>query len=57
MSATFGIPQPDGFIIRPRSDGLAIGAEGNAFHPVTLPCEGAALILATFGLPQLNGGP
>ena len=54
MLAACGIPKPDGFILRPRSDGLAIGAEGNAIHPTTMPFEGAQM-LAACGIPQPDG--
>ena len=54
MLAARGIPQPDGFIERPRCDGLAIGAEGNAIPIITMPSEGAQM-LAACGIPQPDG--
>ena len=54
MLAACGIPKPDGFILRPRSDDLAIGAEGNAIHPTTMTFEGAQM-LAACGIPQPDG--
>ena len=43
MLAACGLPQPDGYP-SPRYDGLAIGAEGNAYHTITMPCEGVQML-------------